>query len=372
MAAYDGPAAWVRLAGTPGVGRETARKLLAAFGLPENIFSASRRSLCEVVSERIAASLAAEPSNELHGLIERTLEWMAQPGNSMVTLADADYPPLLLNIPDPPLLFYAKGNCALLHALSVAIVGSRNATAQGVQNAEKFAASLSTAGLHTVSGMALGIDGAAHRGSLQMFTGGHGGGSTVAVIGTGIDIVYPARHRELAHAIAEHGCIVSEYALGTPALAANFPRRNRIISGLARGTLVVEAAVHSGSLITARTAIEQGREVFAIPGSIHSPLAKGCHQLIRQGAKLVESAQDILEELTPFLAHAPAPAAAAADAPAADEHPLLAAMGYDPVDADTLAARSGFDLAALGAHMLDLELEGLVEVLPGNTYRRLH
>ena len=373
MTAYDGPAAWVRLAGTPGVGRETARKLLGAFGLPENIFSASRSALCEVVSERIAASLAGAVSAELHGLIERTLEWQAAPGNRMVTLADADYPPLLLNIPDPPLLFYAKGNCALLSELSVAIVGSRNATAQGVQNAEKFAASLSSAGLHTVSGLALGIDGAAHRGSLQTRTSGQGGGSsfgsTVAVIGTGIDIVYPARHRELAHAIAAHGCIVSEYALGTPAIAANFPRRNRIISGLARGTLVVEAAVHSGSLITARTAIEQGREVFAVPGSIHSPLAKGCHQLIRQGAKLVESAQDILEELTPFLSHAPV--AAAPEAAVQTEHPLLAAMGYDPVDADTLAARCGLDLAALNARLLDLELDGLIEVLPGNTYRRL-
>ncbi len=370
MTAYDGPAAWVRLAGTPGVGRETARKLLAAFGLPENIFSASRRALCEVVAERVAASLAGEASSEQNSQIERTLEWMVPPGNRLVTLADADYPPLLLTIPDPPLLFYAKGNCALLTELSVAIVGSRNATAQGVQHAEKFAASLSAAGLHTVSGMALGIDAAAHRGSLQTLAGGQGSGSTIAVIGTGIDIVYPARHRELAHAIADRGCIVSEYALGTPALPANFPRRNRIISGLARGTLVVEAAVHSGSLITARTAIEQGREVFAIPGSIHSPLAKGCHQLIRQGAKLVESAQDILEELTPFLSHAPAATKTHADAAQA-EHPLLAAMGYDPVDADTLAARSGFDLAALNAHLLDLELEGLVEVLPGNTYRRL-
>ncbi len=372
MTAYDGPAAWVRLAGTPGVGRETARKLLAAFGLPENIFAASRQSLCEVVSERIAADLAAPASALLHSLIERTLEWMTQPGNRLITLADTDYPPLLLNIPDPPLLFYAKGKCALLSELSVAIVGSRNATAQGVQNAEKFAASLSAAGLHTVSGLALGIDGAAHRGSLQALGADHGSGSTIAVIGTGIDIVYPARHRELAHAIAEHGCIVSEYALGTPALAANFPRRNRIISGLARGTLVMEAALQSGSLITARTAIEQGREVFAIPGSIHSPLARGCHQLIRQGAKLVESAQDILEELTPFLGQRPVAAAVAGETVALpDAHPLLAAMGYDPVDADTLATRSGLDLAALSTHLLDLELEGLVEVLPGNTYRRL-
>jgi DNA processing protein len=227
--------------------------------------------------------------------------------------------------------------------------------------------------LHTVSGLALGIDAAAHRGSLEALQAGRGSGSTIAVVGTGMDIVYPARNRTLAHAIAQHGCIISEYALGTPALQANFPRRNRIVSGLARGTLVVEAAVHSGSLITARTATEQGREVFAIPGSIHSPLAKGCHQLIRQGAKLVESAQDILEELTPFLA---APVAVLApeqmNAPAAqDENPLLVAMGYDAIDAGTLSARCGLALSALTGQLLELELEGRIEVLPGNTYRRL-
>jgi DNA processing protein len=370
LAAYDGPAAWVRLAETPGVGLETARKLLGAFGLPENIFSTSSKSLGEVVSDRIANNLSGAPSPELQNLIARTLAWAGEPGNRIITLADADYPPLLLNIPDPPLLLYAKGNTSLLNRLSVAIVGSRSASAQGVQNAEKFAAVLSSSGLQTVSGLALGIDAAAHRGSLQALEAGRGSGSTIAVVGTGMDIVYPARNRSLAHAIAQHGCIVSEYALGTPAIPANFPRRNRIVSGLARGTLVVEAAVHSGSLITARTATEQGREVFAIPGSIHSPLAKGCHQLIRQGAKLVESAQDILEELTPFLAQAPAPAQAETSA-AQDTHPLLGAMGYDPVDAGTLARRSGLELAVLTGQLLDLELEGLVEVLPGNTYRRL-
>ncbi|MBV8636083.1 MAG: DNA-protecting protein DprA, partial [Burkholderiaceae bacterium] len=341
----------------------------AAFGLPQNIFSAARPALGEVAPERIVANIVAAPSPELQDLIARTLAWAAEPGNRIITLADADYPPLLLNIPDPPLLLYAKGNTTLLSQLSVAIVGSRNATAQGIQHAEKFAAALSTSGLHTVSGMALGIDAAAHRGSLTAFEAGRGSGSTIAVVGTGMDIVYPARNRALAHAIARHGCIVSEYALGTPAIASNFSRRNRIVSGLARGTLVVEAAVHSGSLITARTATEQGREVFAIPGSIHSPLAKGCHQLIRQGAKLVESAQDILEELTPFLAQVPA--IAQVDAVTQDGHPLLAAMGYDPIDVGTLAQRSGMDLAALNTQLLDLELEGHVEVLPGNTYRRL-
>ena len=372
MTVCDGPAAWVRLAETPGVGRETARKLLSVFGLPENIFSASAEALGEFAPERVVHSITRPISSELQDLIARTLAWMAQPGNHLVTLADATYPPLLLNIPDPPLLFYAKGNCALLQELSVAVVGSRNATVQGVQNAERFAASLAQAGLHTVSGLALGIDAAAHRGSLQA---PGGTASTIAVIGTGLDIVYPARNRELAHRIAERGCIVSEYSLGTPAIASNFPRRNRVISGLARGTLVVEAALQSGSLITARTATEQGREVFAIPGSIHSPLAKGCHQLIRQGAKLVESAQDILEELTPYLGNRPVRVTESAtdsddDAPQAG-HPLLEAMGYDPIDLGTLATRSGLDLPALNAQMLDLELEGRIEVLPGNTYRRL-
>lgn len=370
MTALVGPDAWVRLAETPGIGLETARKLLAVFGLPENIFSASPQALGKVVSERIARQLAGAPEPELQDSMARTLAWAAEPGNRIITLADADYPPLLLNIADPPLLLYAKGNTALLGQLSVAIVGSRNATAQGVQHAEKFAAALSCSGVHTVSGMALGIDAAAHRGSLQSLDTGRGTGSTIAVVGTGMDIVYPARNRSLAHAIAQQGCIVSEYALGTPGIAANFPRRNRIVSGLARGTLVVEAAVHSGSLITARMATEQGREVFAIPGSIHSPLAKGCHQLIRQGAKLVESAQDILEELTPYLTQLPAAAQEESTA-TQDGHPLLAAMGYDPVDAATLAQRSGLDLAALNTQLLDLELDGRIEVLPGNTYRRL-
>ena len=373
MLACDGPAAWVRLAETPGVGLETARKLLTVFGLPEHIFSASPQALGEVVTARIAGNLIAAPSSDLQDLIARTLAWAREPGNRIVTLADADYPPLLLNIPDPPLLFYAKGNTALLSQLSVAIVGSRSASTQGAQNAERFAAALCSSGLHTVSGMALGIDAAAHRGSLEALQAGRGSGSTIAVVGTGLDIVYPARNRTLAHAIVQHGCMISEYALGTPAVPANFPRRNRIVSGLARGTLVVEAAVHSGSLITARTATEQGREVFAIPGSIHSPLAKGCHQLIRQGAKLVESAQDILEELTPFLvAPLPSPAPGQTDVPTAQNgHPLLDAMGYDPIDAGTLSARCGLDLSALTGQLLELELEGRVEVLPGNTYRRL-
>jgi DNA processing protein len=375
LAPSDGPAAWIRLAETPGVGLETARKLLTVFGLPENIFSASpaalRAALSDVVPERIIAALLAPTPADTQNLIARTLDWMAQPGNRVCTLADAEYPLLLLNIPDPPLMLYVKGRFELLAELSVAIVGSRNATAQGVKNAEQFALALSRAGLHTVSGLALGIDAAAHRGSLQGSAESVDNGSTVAIIGTGIDIVYPARNRELAHQIAAAGCIVSEYALGTPAIAANFPRRNRIISGLARGTLVVEAAAQSGSLITARMASEQGREVFAIPGSIHSPLSKGCHQLIRQGAKLVESAQDILEELTPYLGAPKAGRGSTAAAVPASDDGLLDALGHDPVDADTLAERSGLDAAALHGELLTLELEGSIEVLPGGLYRRL-
>lgn len=353
-------AQWIRLERTPGVGLETARKLLAAFGLPANIFSASRTELQTVVSDRHARALLAPPSAETQALIERTLEWAREPGNHVLTLADTAYPKSLLEIPDPPLMLYAKGRIELLSANSIAVVGSRNATAQGISNAEKFSEVLSKAGFTIVSGMALGIDTAAHQGALR------GSGSTVAVIGTGADIVYPARNHGLAHLIAENGCILSEYALGTPALPANFPRRNRIISGLSKGVLVVEAAAQSGSLITARMAGEQGRDVFAIPGSIHSPLAKGCHLLIKQGAKLVESAQDILEEIS---CRKPAPVPAAAQA--VPDSPILAAMGFDPVDLDTLAERCGFDIASLHAELLTLELDGMVETLPGGTVRRL-
>ena len=286
-ARVDEIAAWIRLEQTPGVGPETARKLLAAFGPPEQLFSLSFSTLQKAGSERIARALAGAPSDATLARIDLTLQWLAQPGNHLLTLADPGYPAALFDIPDPPLMLYVKGRLALLSAPSLAVVGSRTATAQGIANAEKFSEALSQAGLTIVSGMALGIDTAAHQGGLR------GAGSTVAVIGTGADIVYPARNRGLAHLIADGGCIVSEYPLGMPAIASNFPRRNRIISGLARGVLVIEAAAQSGSLITARMAAEQGRDVFAIPGSIHSPLAKGCHQLIKQGAKLVESAQDV-------------------------------------------------------------------------------
>lgn len=373
MAAPDDLVSWLRLEQTPGVGRDTACKLLSTFGLPENIFAANLAALLQVVPERIAHALLAAPTDALHLLTAQTQEWAVQADNYMLTLADAAYPPALLEIPDPPILLYAKGRVELLSRPSLAIVGSRNASTQGTVNAENFAEALSLAGLSIVSGMALGIDTAAHRGGLLALRQLPNAGSTIAVIGTGADIVYPARNRTLAHQIAEQGCILSEYALGTPAIASNFPRRNRLISGLARGVLVVEAALQSGSLITARMAVEQGRDVFALPGSIHSPLAKGCHQLIKQGAKLVETAQDILEELK-YISRASVtaiPANAEALALDAQATQVLQALGFDAVDADTLAARCQLDIGALSAQLFALELNGLLEILPGGLYRRV-
>jgi len=361
---------WIRLMQTDGVGVEMARRLLTTFGLPGDIFSAGFDALRAVAPERIARALLQTPTAMMQNRIELTLDWAAQPGRRILTLADADYPQALLNIADPPILLYIQGRDRLLSATSLAVVGSRNATVQGIQNAERFSEAASRAGLTVVSGLALGIDAAAHHGGLR------GSGSSVAVIGTGIDIVYPMRNRALAQRLAEEGCIVSEYPLGMPPVAANFPRRNRIISGLARAVLVVEAAAQSGSLITARTAAEQGRDVFAIPGSIHSPLSKGCHQLIKQGAKLIESAQDILEELgkLPLLTrHPQAPANTSAIAPANhDADALLRAMGFDPVDADVLSLRSGLSAAMLSEQLLALELDGAVECLPGGRYRRVN
>jgi DNA processing protein len=251
------------------------------------------------------------------------------------------------------------GDSRLLSSQALAVVGSRNATPQGLKNARDFARVLSDAGLAIVSGLALGVDGEAHRGGLD------GRGSTIAMLGTGIDVVYPARNRSLAQEISSRGAMVSEFPLGTEPHAGNFPRRNRLISGLARGCLVVEAALDSGSLITARLAADQGREVFAIPGSIHSPLSKGCHALIKQGAKLVESAQDVLEELGVATT-----APATAKETAADKG-LLEDMGFDPCDIDQLAGRSGLPVEAVSAMLLKLELDGKIASLPGGLYQRI-
>ncbi len=284
-------AAWLRLIETPGVGQATARHLLAAFGLPEEIFKQSCSALAHVVGVDLAGLIKRPPSDGLAQQVARTVEWAAAADQHFVTLCDPAYPQTLLHLADPPLLLYVKGQLALLHTPSIGIVGSRNATPQGLANAEQFAQTLSNEGFTVVSGLALGIDGAAHRGALK----GHG--STIAVMGTGIDLVYPTRHHQLAQQISVAGALVSEWPLGAPARAPHFPQRNRIIAALAQAILVIEAAAQSGSLITARLAAEIGREIGAVPGSIHSPVAKGCHRLIREGAKLVESAQDLLDEM---------------------------------------------------------------------------
>ncbi len=387
MSARESLAAWIRLSLTEGIGPQTARELLSRFGLPEDIVGAGFPALQKCVPEKIAYALSGAPSDAMQEQIERTLAWAYIEGNYVLTLADDSYPKALLSIPDPPPLLYAKGRIGLLSRPALAIVGSRNATVQGMQNAERFAHTLSASGLTVVSGLALGIDAAAHLGALgaQAAPGVPAtsathveAGSTIAVTGTGLDLVYPARHHALAHRIAIEGCLLSEYPLGTQAIAGNFPRRNRLISGLGMGVLVVEAATHSGSLITARSATEQGREVFAIPGSIHSPLSKGCHQLIRQGAKLVESAQDIMEELRWQHRAAPVPApnnAGVADAAALADDELLARLlslaGHDPVSIDQLIERSGMRAADIQAALLKLELQQRVELLPGGQYRRL-
>ena len=361
----DELAAWLRLIETPKLGRDSARKLLAAFGSPQAVFDAAGNARREVAGAAAAEVLASE-HNSLAALVTATVAWLqaeaAEP-RAVVVLGDPRYPRALLETADPPLLLYAQGRTALLQADAIAVVGSRNPTRQGADNARAFSAHLSRAGLTVVSGLALGIDAAAHEGGLE------GSASTVAVVGTGLDRVYPRRNLVLAHRIAEQGLILSEYALGTPPLPPNFPIRNRIIAGLSRGTLVVEAALQSGSLITARLAIEAGRDVFAIPGSIHSPQSRGCHTLIKQGAKLVDSAQDILEELR--LPGAPAPACDTSAASASREEPLLSALGFDPVTLDALVARTGRSPSELNTLLLELELDGRVARLPGQLFQRI-
>ncbi|MBI5333469.1 MAG: DNA-protecting protein DprA [Burkholderiales bacterium] len=408
---------WLRLVMTPQIGPTAARKVLAAFGSPQAVFDASTRALQAVVGEAAGKALGAEPEG-LDAHVQATLDWLAaSPAHAVITLGDADYPARLLEMADPPLLLFAQGRLEALRGPLLAIVGARHPTPQGVDNARAFAAHFSREGWTVVSGLAAGVDGAAHEGALD------GPSPTIAIVGTGLDRVYPARHRALAHRIVERGLILSEYLLGTPPLAPNFPKRNRLIAALGQGTLVVEAAVQSGSLITARLAAEMGREVLAIPGSIHNPLSRGCHALIKQGAKLVETAEDVLEELRGGLRPSlldPAPAADAPSAPsatarsgagaagglpghtpprhAADETPggapaaadaqerdaagagqaaagphaaLLEALGWDPVHLDALAARTGIGPAALQAQLLELELLGEVARLPGQLFQRV-
>lgn len=375
MAERDELTAWLELTLITGLGGQTQRRLLAALGLPTRVLAASRTTLAHHVGEAAARRIV---ERDTHAAVDAALAWAAQPGHHVLTLADAAYPQQLLQIADPPTLLYVHGDPALLGRPAIAVVGSRNATAQGLANAERFAAALSDAGLTVISGLALGIDAAAHRGALR------GKGSTIAVLGTGIDIQYPSRNRALHEAIATNGALVSEFAPGTPPAASNFPRRNRIISGLARGVLVVEAALPSGSLITARLAGEQGRELYAIPGSIHSPLSKGCHALIKEGAKLVESAQDVLEELhlpdadtATNVTSTSTTNATTASIEASSRHPdtaraaLLAQLGGDPCNIDTLCQRSGLTPESVSAMLLTLELEGAVASLPGGRYQRI-
>jgi DNA processing protein len=354
--------AWLALSLTRGLGGESARRLLKEFGSPDAVLAASISSLKSIVKPDAAAEIKKGIADDA---LAPALAWLEDDNNHIVTLADSDYPQALLNIPDPPILLYVKGRLDLLNQAALAIVGSRNATPQGIHNAEAFAKSLSDAGLCIISGLAHGIDAAAHRGALR--GQGKDSGSSIAVVGTGLDKVYPAANRDLAHALAQQGALVSEFPLGTPPLAANFPRRNRLISGLSLGCLVVEASLQSGSLITARLALEQGREVFAIPGSIHAPQSKGCHALLKQGAKLVETAHDILEELGGQLV-SPAQLASSEDADSA----LLEHLGFDPVDADTLSVRCGLTIAELSAMLLTLELDGRISALPGGLYQRIH
>jgi DNA processing protein len=362
----DELAAWLRLSMTPGVGRSGARQLLTAFGTPQGVFDAKPAARRDCVGSELADPLDETPAG-LDAALSALLAWLSGgPDRSWVSLGDARYPQALLQTADPPLLLYTQGRCKLMNSPSLAIVGSRNPTPQGAENARAFAEHLGRAGLTIVSGMALGIDGAAHAGALA------GGAATIAVVGTGLDRVYPRAHRELAHRIAERGLIVSEFELGTEPLAANFPQRNRIIAGISLGTLVVEAALESGSLITARFSVEAGRDVFAIPGSIHSPQSRGCHALIKQGAKLVDDARDVLDELLGQIAPRATTESRSASACAAKPAPdaLLAQMGYEPVGLDQLQARTGWPTARLSARLLELELEGRIARLPGGLFQR--
>ncbi|KXU89847.1 DNA processing protein DprA [Paraburkholderia monticola] len=396
-------AAWLRLSFAPGLRPAALRLLLGAFGLPEAIVAQSHEVLAEVAGETAARAVLTPPGPAFDTQLDAVLAWREDPGNQIVTLDDPAYPPALLTMPDPPPLLYIKGRLDLLHTRAVALVGSRSATPQGVEDARRFARELSAAGVTVVSGLALGIDAAAHRGGLE------GVGGTVAVIGTGADLVYPAAHHTLARQITAQGAIMSEWPLGTPARAANFPQRNRLIAGLVSAVVIVEAAMRSGSLITARLANEMGRDVFALPGSIHAPLSRGCHRMIKQGARLVETPDEVLEELglarrpvsnggrTPKRA-APldstelgvssggqvsqATAAAFAIPPPSgpcpqpmlepDAQRLLAALGHAPTTLEILAARTEMEDAALHATLLRLELAGEVTLLPGGRFIRAH
>lgn len=354
-------ALWICLQQIQGLGGQGICRLLQHFGSPENIFEASHKALNQIVSEAVSSLIKQGPNLEDAAL---GLQWLEKENNHLITLADEHYPQALLEIPDPPPILYAKGDLSCLTMPAIAVVGSRNASIQGEKNAEEFALSLSEHGFCIISGMALGIDGAAHRGALK-----NKQGRTIAVVGTGLDIVYPAKHLDLAHKIVEQGLVISEFAIGTPSRPQNFPRRNRIISGLSLGCLVVEANTQSGSLITAKLAADQGREVFAIPGSIHSPMSKGCHELIKQGAKLVDCIQDITNELAPHLSHLIHESKTVLNTE--KFHPILDLMGFDPINIEVLMTLTNLTSEDLSATLLVLELESKIASLPGGRYQRI-
>lgn len=390
-------AGWLQLCLTPGVGNESARRLLAAFGPPAAVLAQTATALGQVVSAAQTQALL-RPAPGLGELLDATWQWLNEPApgtaqRHVVTLGDPDYPSSLLHMADPPLLLYLLGQVSAWQQRAthpsagsgcIAMVGSRTPSAQGLANARQFAREFAQAGWSVVSGLALGVDGAAHEGALEG-AAANAGLATLAVVGTGLDRVYPRQHRDLAHRMAQHGLILSEYPLGTPPLSANFPKRNRLIAGLSQGTLVVEAALKSGSLITARLAAEQGKEVYAIPGSIHLVQSRGCHALIRQGAQLVESAAEVLQDLQPSQG-APAPPEAPTDrlkTIATNDRPMrtqgifepkneiLEALGHDPANLDSLMARTGLDLPHLQAQLLTLELDGRVARLPGGLFQQM-
>lgn len=352
------PHDWLLLALTPGIGPAGFLRLIDAFGSAAAALDANSRQTEPLIGKEAAAALRGR---EAEAAADSAQQWAQTPGCQLVSLLDDDYPPQLAESGSPPPLLFARGRRELLAQPMLAIVGSRAATPQGRQNAESFASELAEHGYCIVSGMASGIDAAAHHGALTQPA------STIAVVGTGIDRVYPAGNRQLAHRIAEEGLILSEFALGMGPLAGHFPRRNRIIAGLSRGCLVAEANTGSGSLITARLAMENNREVMAIPGSIHNPQSRGCHRLIKDGAKLVETVDDVLDEVGRLQRQPPRaqPAAVAA------ESPLLEAMGFDPISIDALSTTLGLTVGELYAMLLELELAGLVASHPGGLFQRL-
>ncbi|MCG8427017.1 MAG: DNA-processing protein DprA [Chromatiales bacterium] len=357
---------WLALLHAPGLGSRNFNRLLEAGETPTQLIAEPHRAQTIKLPGCDLCRYLQSPDWES---VERDLTWLDQPNCHIIPLGSPDYPSLLSSIDDPPALLFVHGAPDRLTLPQLAMVGSRNPSASGRQTAQEFAHHLGQAGLTITSGLATGIDAAGHQGALEA------GAATIAVTGTGLDRVYPARHRDLAHQIAEQGALVSEFPPGTPPRPGHFPRRNRIISGLSVGTLVVEAAKKSGSLITARTAMEQGREVFAIPGSIHNPLVRGCHALIRQGAKLVETADDIIEELGALFGALERPTTQETgqtdhETPQwdTDYQRLFKHLGFDPTPVDLLIQRSGLTAEAVSSMLILLELDGYVSPAPGRRY----